>query len=315
MDDFKRFYRMTRETFEIVCQQIGHFEEFEVTPGGRPPVPLRKQVMVFLWYVGSLEPLCRIADRFNITEFSVLRIRERLCGVLIKYLMPKYIVWPKDRDKQTVIDKFREKRGFPGVLGAVDSSYIQIRPPPQHPQTYVNRKGYHSLILQAVCREDMRFTDCFVGWPGSCHDSRVLKNSDLWENAARLCGDDHLIGDGGFPLRKWLLTPFRDNGQLDNSQRHYNFCLSSTRQVVERAFSHLKGRFRKLQLVDVQTIPTAVHIIISCCVLHNICILQEEELIDLFVEDHNVYLPPQQCIVEQDAEGIAKRQQISRQLP
>ena len=26
----------------------------------------------------------------------------------------------------------------------------------------------------------MRFIDCYTGWPGSVHDSRVLKNSDFF---------------------------------------------------------------------------------------------------------------------------------------
>lgn len=33
-----------------------------------------------------------------------------------------------------------------------------------------------------VCRENMTFTHIFVGFPGSCHDARILRNSDLWKN-------------------------------------------------------------------------------------------------------------------------------------
>jgi hypothetical protein len=57
-------------------------------------------------------------------------------------------------------------------------------------QSYVNRKGYHSVILQAICSHDMRFTNCFVGWPGSCHDSRVL-NSQFWIDGPMACGQYH----------------------------------------------------------------------------------------------------------------------------
>lgn len=192
--------------------------------------------MVFLWYIGSLELLCRIADRFNVTEFTVLRIRQRMCDVILNHFMKKYIIWPKAEERQEIIRSFQDKRGFPDVLGAIDSTHIQIRSPSDHPQDYVNRKGYHSIVLQVVCREDMRFIDCYTGWPGSCHDTRVLKNSSLFENGSALCRNAHIIGDGGFPLKQWLLTPFRDNRHLTPVQRHYNFCLSSTRQVVERSF-------------------------------------------------------------------------------
>jgi hypothetical protein len=37
----------------------------------------------------------------------------------------------------------------------------KIKAPHEYSQSYVNRKGYHSVILQAVCSHDMRFTSCF----------------------------------------------------------------------------------------------------------------------------------------------------------
>jgi hypothetical protein len=34
--------------------------------------------------------------------------------------------------------------------------------------------------MQAVCNKDKKFTDVFIGYPGSVHDSRILQNSDLY---------------------------------------------------------------------------------------------------------------------------------------
>lgn len=316
LDDFRRFFRMTKQTFEVICQQLAPFlvNYQTVRTAGRTPIPLKTQLMVFLWYVGSLEPLCRISDRFNITEYSVLSIRKRMCKMISRHLKSKYIFWPSGQERQTIIDAFRDKKQFPGILGAIDSSHIQIRPPSEHPQTYVNRKGYHSLILQCVCREDMRYTHCFTGWPGSCHDSRVLRNSDLWQKGLDLCNDDHLIGDGGFPLKEWLMTPYRDNGHLTREQRHYNYCLSSTRQVVERSFSLLKRRFRRLQNMDVCTVEVAVCLIISCCVLHNICILESDEL-DEYFNENRFQLQQPNGLNDNDAAAVLKRDGICQTLP
>ena len=105
------------------------------------------------------------------------------------------------------------------------------------------------MNLQAVCTNDLKFIDCYAGWPGSVHDARVLKNSPLYRDASldpnRLFpGDRHILGDSAYPLKEWLLTPYRDNGHLTQSERRYNFIHSSTRMAIERSFGLLKGRFK-----------------------------------------------------------------------
>ena len=118
---------------------------------------------------------------------------------------------------------------FLGIVGCLDDTHIKICALSDNPESYVNRQGYHSIQLQATCTENMTFTHCFTGYPGSCHDSRILKNSDLWTNGAN---NDLLIADGGYPIQKWLLTPYRDNGHLDPYQRKFNRLFSSNRVII-----------------------------------------------------------------------------------
>ena len=64
-----------------------------------------------------------------------------------------------------------------------------------------------NVALQIVCDDNMIFRDILVGWPGSVHDSRVLRNSSLFATAAaKFPGDTHLLGDGGYPLKKFILS-------------------------------------------------------------------------------------------------------------
>ena len=66
-----------------------------------------------------------------------------------------------------------------------------------------------------------------AGYPGSLYDSRVLRNSNIFrvaENGDVLsCKDDIIentrirlliLGDGGYPLMKWLVTPYSFSPKL-----------------------------------------------------------------------------------------------------
>lgn len=46
---------------------------------------------------------------------------------------------------------------------------------------YVNRKIFHSIIMQAVVDCKYSFRDVVIGWPGSVHDARVLFNSSIYK--------------------------------------------------------------------------------------------------------------------------------------
>jgi len=232
-------------------------------------------------------------------------------------LLDRYISWPLNQNTQAdIAAKFHEKKGFPGILGCIDGTHIKIKAPHEYSQSYVNRKGYHSVIFQAICSHDMRFTSCFVGWPGSCHDSRVLRNSQFWVDGPRACGQYHILGDGAYPIKPWLMTPYRDTGNLTRDQKHYNYVHSATRTVIERVFALLKGRFRRLHFIECKNVKTIDDIVIACCVLHNISISEGDIALDFMdpieVDQANAYNQP---VVGPDPAGILKRDQISRVLP
>ncbi|XP_039304834.1 putative nuclease HARBI1 isoform X2 [Solenopsis invicta] len=94
-------------------------------------------------------------------------------------LAPRFIKWPREEEATRVIEEFQKAKDFPGVIGAVDGSFIQIRAPQKDAASYICRKNYHAIHLQAVCDARSLFTHCYVGHAGSVHDARVFKNSPL----------------------------------------------------------------------------------------------------------------------------------------
>ena len=124
------------------------------------------------------------------------------------------------------------------------------------------------MVLQAVCDHRMLFTDCFVGYPGSTHDARVLKYSDLYDRVGESVdlmfpNGSYVLGDSAYPLSSWLMTPYRDNGHLTVKQKYYNFLHSSTRMAIERTLDLLKGRFRRLKYVVIDRLEDLPYIILA----------------------------------------------------
>ncbi|CAG2218803.1 putative nuclease HARBI1 [Mytilus edulis] len=318
-ESFRRMFRMSRATFDRICTYLRDCPELQPTQtGGSDVVTVEKQVLITLWYVGSLDTIRKIADRFGVSESTVIMCRERVTAAILNNLKQKIISWPTQHEMQDEVNAFQQRNGFPGIVGAVDGTHIRIKAPSSHPQSYVNRKGFHSIQVQAVCRHNMFFSHIYAGYPGSVHDSRVLKQSDLWTNGLRMCNmANHILGDAAYPTRRWLLTPFRDNGHLTDQQKKYNQYHSSNRVVIERAFALLKGRFRRLKYLETIKLDTSVEIIMICCVLHNICILTNDNIDDFLVQQDDDDVVNNRHIVQindEEAEGFLKRDNIARHL-
>ncbi|CAH1977610.1 unnamed protein product [Acanthoscelides obtectus] len=94
--------------------------------------------------------------------------------------------------------------------------------------------------------------------------------------------DSHMLGDLAYQLRYCLLVGFKDHGNLTNRQKNFNLKLSQTRAAIENAFALLKGRFRRLKFMETVRLDLICLLIVSACVLHNICILKGDNPEHLF---------------------------------
>ena len=170
----------------------------------------------------------------------------------------------------------------------------------------------------------MSITSIDVGNPGKAHDAMVFKRSDLWVGSGGRVDhliakpEYHLLGDGAYPTKVYLLKPFRDDGDLTRAQRKFNNVHAAVRSVVERGIGRLKGRFRCLHFLDVRSPEKAKKIIAACCVLHNFAlknndITEDEEHDD---NDGRDMLAPDEidALIGVDDGGIDKRQNIMRAL-
>lgn len=220
---------------------------------------------------------------------------QKVIKFLLEEVAPELIKFPQtNAEKEAVASQFQKVgntvniilkkhifiifvlkiSGFPNVLGCVDGSYVSVRTPKHKIRsTYANRHDTVSITLQGICDSKLRFLDVYTGVPSKIHDSRILKLSFIGKDLPNLCAPKyHLLGDSAYPLREYILTPFRDYGNLTASEKNYNLKFCQTRVKIENAFGVLKCRFRQLMRLDFNNVENMAKFIIATCVLHNICI-------------------------------------------
>lgn len=153
----------------------------------------------------------------------------------------------------------------------------------------MNRHHCTALTLQAICDSQRKFLDVFTGISSKIHDARVFGLSFISNSIEQICenGRYHLLGDSAYPIRTFLLTPYKDYGNLNDSQISFNLRLSKTRVKIENAFGLLKQRFRQLMRTDFWQVLTTSHFIIAVCVLHNICITNEDYWEEIDIQEHH----------------------------
>lgn len=155
------------------------------------------------------------------------------------------------------IDGFA-KLGFSHCVGAIGGWHVQIVAPPKSFDAYINRKSYHSMVMQGTVDHKGKFINISIGWSGRHLDSHVFKQSYLLEameagvfvpgNPTRtirgMAVHPLIVGNAAYPLKKRLMKPYRT----------FDMRFASTRNVVECAFGRLKARWNHIQLL-----------LIACC--------------------------------------------------
>ncbi|KAK0140064.1 putative nuclease HARBI1 [Merluccius polli] len=119
----------------------------------------------------------------------------------------------------------------------------------------VNTEPSHASCVGRNHPNIIQLTNIVARWPGSTHDSFIMTNSMVGNRLeAGTVRNGWLLGDCGYPLRTWLMTPLADPNT--DQERRYNDLHSRTRAVVERAIGLLKGRWRCLDRSGCAAVPT-----------------------------------------------------------
>lgn len=228
----------------------------------------RQQMEIFLRYLSDPGFQSGVAEDFGVHRTTV----TKTFSCVLEKVYEKVHHWVKFPSTPAELNEAREewsiKYGFPTAIGAVDCTHVEIYKPRVFKDEYVNRKGKFTLNVQMTCNASEIITSVDAGWPGSVHDSRIWRRSGIQNILKEFNGAYCLLGDSGYPISPWLMTPFKPAEGAQ--EKHYNTVHARQRVIIERVFGQIKQRFPILQnriRLDLEKIPK----VIACCAaLHNI---------------------------------------------
>lgn len=132
-----------------ICEQLRQELQHSDTTM-RTSIAVNKRVAVTLWFLATPSEYRTISHLFGIGRSTVCCIIHETVRAIIKALLKKYTSFPTGSQLQNVIQEFEEKCNFPQCAGAIDGSHTPIQAPKLNHTDYYNRKGWYSILIQAV---------------------------------------------------------------------------------------------------------------------------------------------------------------------
>lgn len=291
-------FRMNKDGFLYLLSELEGIISRRDT-NYRKAIPADMRLGICLYFLCHSTDYRTISNLFGVGRSTACEVTLVVARAIVTQLLKKFIHLPKEEEILLIMEDFEKLSGFPQIVGAIDCCHIAFKGPVENAEDYINRKGYFSIILQALVDSRYRFRDILVGWPGKCHDARVFKNSPLIKECisrsflsnelSKEIGGKSIgpliIGDSAYPLEDWMMKPFSDRGNLTNMETHYNNCICRSRVLVENVFGRAKGRFRCLSKKLETSVENTCIIISACCILHNFCETDNQQFKDDWGQD------------------------------
>lgn len=212
-DYFKEQLWVRKETFEVILNHLNpHLTRQDTTK--HDCIPPEKVLAIGLHRLGHGNSYISIGPTFNIGKTAVIEAVQDVVNALFD-ASDQFIKFPT-RLAETVasIETFCDHTlsELVNVAGAIDRTQMKIIAPRENALDYFSCYQQHDFIIQALVEGRGKFIDAVCGFPGSAHDARVLRNSELYYNAERgnilqapvvtIGGREirpYLVGDSGYP--------------------------------------------------------------------------------------------------------------------
>ena len=158
-EELRQRYRFGRETIGYLSDLMRG--DLERGTNKETALSVEQQVMIALRFYGSGSHLQVVGDTMGFDKSTVSRVIDRVTDSLVA-MKDDFISWPDNQRKNVIRAGFYEKAGFPNVVGCIDGTHIRITGPSIDEPAFVNRKGFHSINVQAICDHEGNLKHCII---------------------------------------------------------------------------------------------------------------------------------------------------------
>ena len=246
---YRKLYRFNRENVKILADLF--LDPTGESRGGRLSNLARMETL--LRYLGDPGFQEGIGTDIGYSQGAVCYILREVSDKVVER-RDRWIRYPSTVDEfvqaeQECAARFG-RHHIPGTIGAVDGCLFKIRKPGDFGDFYLSgRKKIPCINVQATVNAVGLATSVDVSWPGSVHDARIWKNSDVLADHKRILGETspfQELGDKAYGCTPYIMPPFKTN-QVHVNRDRFNSNHKHERVMIEHLFGQLKARFPMLR--------------------------------------------------------------------
>ncbi|CAJ0590851.1 unnamed protein product [Cylicocyclus nassatus] len=273
--EFRKDFRFTRPVFYELCEMLR--EDLAHTTVRGTSLTVAQQVAACVHLLGRNAMQADSARLAGCNQSTASRTLRVFLDAVVK-LAPRYINWPSAAEQEEIARRIYRKYRLPNIVGMIDGTHVRIVAPRENAVDYINRKRYHSINVGAICDDKFLFRWVSASWPGSAHDSRVFKSSELYKDLRARRKRGCIIGDSAYTAESFLIKVLSQANTV--KEQRYNRAICSARVKIEQAFGMLKRQWHILHSECRYDPDTAARITITCVVLRNLANQRHEPLFE-----------------------------------
>lgn len=147
---FVELFRLNKDMAQYMLNQI--LPQLDI---GNNPVIIPGILKFFgtlsFYATGTYQRVIGQSFNLSMSQQSMSKAIEEVTNCIINTFSEQWIRFPRSlEEKNNIKRKFMEMTNFPGVIGLIDCTHVEIKKPQIEEHNYFSRKGYHSKNIQLV---------------------------------------------------------------------------------------------------------------------------------------------------------------------